>query len=148
MSHCTLDENSKPMCHHADTRKNKSVVDTTGKRKMKLHSALVDVANKERKTNIQKQKMKCVEESVHKISQIDSNNNSSTKSVSVKEVAEDMDGFLGLDDLALIGKLVQRKYKKKHSEVPRTYIFWVEHVVNIFSEQDRIRIEDAIIACI
>jgi len=54
MSHYVLDENSKPMSHHADTRKNKSVVDSTAKRKMnlKLHSALVDVANKERKTNI------------------------------------------------------------------------------------------------
>ena len=63
-------------------------------------------------------------------------------------MAEDMDAFLGLDDLALIEKLVMRKYKKKHGEVPRTNIFLVEHVVNIFSEQHRTRIEDAIMACL
>ena len=148
MSHCTSDENSKPMSHHADTRTNKSVVDLTGKHKMKLHSALVDVANKKRKTNIQEQKMKCIEESVNNISQIDSDNYSSTKSVSVQEVAEDMDAFLGLDDLALIEKLVMRKYEKKYGEVPKTDQFWVEHVVNLYTEKDRSLIEDAIMACI
>jgi len=115
---------------------------------MELNSALADVKIKERRTNIQKQKMKCVQEFVDKISLIDSDNGGSAKSVSVKEVAEDMDAFLGLDDLALIEKLVMRKYEKKYGEVPKTDQFWVEHVVNLYTEKDRSLIEDAIMACI
>ena len=143
------------MSHHADTGENPSVLDSTGKRKMELNSALADVAIKEQKTNIQKQKMKCVQEFVNKISLIDSGpkgpfrgNDGSTKSVSVKEVAEDMESFLAHDDSAAIEKLVKRKYEKKYGEVPRTDHFWVEHVVNMYSEEDRGLIEDAIMACI
>jgi len=137
-------EELKPMSQG----ENPSVLDSTGKRKMELNSALADVKIKERRTNIQKQKMKCVQEFVDKISLIDSDNGGSTKSVSVKEVAEDMDAFLGLDDLALIEKLVMRKYEKKYGEVPKTDQFWVEHVVNVYTEKDRSLIEDAIMACI
>ena len=112
---------------------------------MELNSALADVSIKERRTNIQKQKMKCVQEFVDKISLIDSDNGGSTKLVSVNEVAEDMDAFLGL---ALIEKLVMRKYENKYGEVPKTDQFWVEHVVNMYTEKDRSLIEDAIMACI
>ena len=73
---------------------------------------------------------------------------SSTKSISVTQVVQDMDAFLGPDDWAAIEKLVKRKYEKKFGDVPRTDYFWVEHVVNIYSEQDRGLIEDVIMACI
>jgi len=174
-------EEVRGMCHGG----NASVLDATGKRKMELNSALADVVIKRRRTDIEKQRIKCVGEFVKKIqlmdsgdggstksvsvlevvgnmesflghvqdfvdeiSLIDSGNSGSTKSVSVKEVAEDMQAVLGLDDLALIEKVVMRKYEKTYGEVPKTDRFFVEHVVNVYTEKDRSLIEDAIMACI